>query len=487
MNRADLKSKTQRGLFWSFVDNAGVLVSQFIIGIILARILLPEDFGIIGMIMVFITLGQFLMNSGFAQALIQKKDSDETDFSTVFIFNIASSLFIWLIFYFIAPLIADFYNEPALTPITRVISLSFVINSFGFLHQTWLTKQVEFKAQSLVGITGTLLSGVIAIIMAYMGFSYWSIVAQYLIKNLVTSVMLWMVSKWRPNMKFSWNSLRVLFKYSSQILIGGLVATIFSNIYYIVIGRFFNATILGYYTRSNQFKDLPVLTINSFVQKVTYPVFSKIQDDEEKLVSGLRQISRFLSAISIPLMAIMILIAKPFILILLTEKWLPSVIYLQLLSSFGWIFLLQFIYIQIDTVKGRSDYYMQYQIIDKILILIAILFTYSKGIYALIGGQFVATIISYFVSVYYLKKVITIKVIQLIADILPFLFVSLCMFVIIFFIIRLTDSNIGQLFIGIFASPILYFLLLKLFRIKEADMAIQFLREKLFKPEIKSI
>jgi hypothetical protein len=158
-----------------------------------------------------------------------------------------------------------------------------------------------------------------------------------------------------------------------------------------------------------------------------------------------------------------------------------------MLSAFGWIFLLQFIYIQIDTVKGRSDYYMQYQIIDKVLILIAIFFTYSKGIYALIGGQFVATIISYGVSVYYLKKVISIKVIHLIADIFPFLIVSACMFAISFFIIRLTDSVIGQLFIGIFASPVLYFLLLKLFKIKEADLVIEYIKEKLFKKNIKPI
>lgn len=485
MDNQELKSKTRKGLFWSFIDNAGVLGSQFLLGILLARILTPEDFGVIGMITVFINVGQFLMNSGFAQALVQKTDSTETDFSTVFFFNIFSSIVIWLLFYFTAPFIADFYHKPELVLVTRVITFSFVINSFGFIHLTHLTKKVEFKAQSFVGMAGVIISGVIAIILALKGFSYWSIVAQYLIKNLVSSVLLWIVSKWKPAFRFSWKSLKQLFRYSSHILTGGLITTIFNNIYFILIGRIFNATELGYYTRAYQFKDLPVNTINSFVQKVTYPVFSKIQNDDDSLISGLRKISRLLSAISLPLMVLMIIVAEPFISLVLTDKWLPSVVYLQMLSSFGWIFLLQAIYIQIATVKGRSDFYMQYQIIDKILIVLSILITWKFGIRALILGQLGATLISYGVSIVYLKKVITIKVKELLADIIPFLIASILLLAGLKILLIFIDGNLIQLILATAITSPLYIIILKLMRVKEADDVIAVLKHKLIRRGLK--
>ena len=308
MNYKKLKEQTVNGFKWSSLDKLGKLGGQFVVGIILTRLLDPVDYGLIGMITIFIVIGQSLVNSGFGQALIQKKDADNVDFSTVFYFNIFASLLIYLILFLSAPLIARFYDQPQLIPLIKVICLSFVIDAFGLVHVAWLTKNLHFKAPSLIGIMSVIISGIISIIMAYRGFGVWALVTHTILRSTLTSFSLWRVSKWKPLLAFSTRSLKKLFSFGSKILIAGLMQSIFDNLYFLIIGRFFIAESLGYYTRAVQFKDLPVKTITAVVQNVTFPVFSALQDDDGKLISGYTKVIRMLAAIVLPLMVIILLL-----------------------------------------------------------------------------------------------------------------------------------------------------------------------------------
>ncbi len=425
----NLRNKTISGFKWSFIDNVGKLGGQFVVGIILTRLLTPADFGLVGMITIFIVIGQALTNSGFGQALIQKKDADEIDFSTVFYFNILSSIFIYLVIYAATPLIAKFFHEPKLIPLVKVICLVFIVNAFGLIQSVHLEKKLEFKAPSVIGIISVFLAGVISIIMAFNGFGVWALVANTVLRGFFNSVLYWKISSWRPLPKFSFVSLKGLFSYGSKILVAGLVQAVFQNIYYLVIGRLFQPERLGYFTRATQFKDMPVNTIAVVVQKVTYPVFSTIQDDDPKIIRGYTQALRLLAAIALPLMVGIFITCRPLIDIVLGDKWLPVVPYLQIMSLYSWIYVVYTINNQIITIKGRSDYYLHIQIIDKLLIAISILLTYKHGITAMIYGHMVATILTYLVGSIYLKKVISTTILYQLKNILPFFVAAVLMLI----------------------------------------------------------
>ncbi len=479
MSERTLKEKTITGFKWSFLDNIWKTGGQFVIGIILTRLLTPEDFGLIGMITIFIVIGQSLTNSGFGQALIQKKNADNVDFSTVYYFNIAASLVIYFILYFTAPLIAEFYNQPQLIILIKVICLSFVIDALGRIHLVYLEKKLDFKSQSIIGIISVLIAGVISIAMAYADYGVWALVAHTVIRSTITTLLFWWVSKWRPLLTFSKKSLRTLFMFGSKILVAGLMQAVFQNIYYLIIGRVFSAQSLGYFTRASQFKDLPVITLTSIIQKVTFPVFSKIQDDDEKLISGYTKAIRILSAVVLPLMGIIIIASKPLIHIVLGEKWLPVVPYLNVMAAYGWMHIIYVMNHQIITVKGRSDYYLQIKIIDKILIVLSILITYKYGIMAMIYGHMVVTILSYYIGNIYLNKVIDLKLIYQVKNVLPFFLsasllvlsgITLSRFIVNDYLYVLSSIPLGLL---------IYISLLGLFRVKELSMGIELVKKEI--------
>ncbi len=479
MNKDNLKNKTILGFKWSFIDNIGKSGGQFIIGIVLARLLTPEDFGLIGMITIFIVIGQSLTNSGFGQALIQKKNADNVDFSTVFYFNILASITIYLLLFLSAPLIANFYNQPELTSLIKVICLSFVIDAFGRIHNVHLEKELDFKAPSIVGIVSVTISGVVSITLAYIGFGVWALVANTILRSTVATFLFWWVSKWRPLLTFSKNSLRQLFMFGSKIMIAGLMTSIFQNIYYLIIGKLFSAQSLGYYTRATQFKNLPILTITSVVQKVTFPVFSKIQDDDVKLISGYTKALRLLSAAILPLMAFIIIGSKPLIYIVLGEKWLPVVPYLKVMALFGWMYVLHMVNNQVITVKGRSDYYLQLRIIDKVLIVVSILLTYRFGIMAMIYGQMGATILSYYVTNIYLNKIIHIPLIYQIKNISPFFFSSGIMLIPSLILSNYIANEYLNFFSTISLAAIIYILSLWILKVEELILGIEYAKKYL--------
>lgn len=469
----NLKEKALNGFKWTFLDNVGRLGGQFIIGIVLARILTPEDFGLIGMLTIFIVIGRSLTNSGFGQALIQKQNADRIDFSTVFYFNIFTSIIIYLIIFVGSPLIAKFYREPQLVLLTKILCLEFILNAFSLIHTTYLQKNLKFKAPSIIGIISVVISGATSIVLALKGIGVWALVTNTVLQSLITTVLLWKVSKWRPLPIFSIKSLKSLFAYGSKILVAGILNSVFKNIYFLVIGRFFQAESLGYYTRANQFTNLPLNTITLVITKVTYPVFSSIQDDIPKLTIGYTKSIRMLSAVALPLMGIMYIIARPIIMIVLGDKWLPVVPYWQIMCLYSWIYVVYTINNLIITAKGYSGYYLRIQITNKILIVLSILVTYRYGITTMIYGHMAATIVTYIIGSLYLKKIMNISIFYQIKNILPFIISAGFIIVSSLPLNRMHLNEYGTLISNLATGTMVYIFFLWLFRVDELKQGVK--------------
>lgn len=463
-----LKQKTVSGLLWSFIDNFANLGITFIAGIILARILTPREFGLIGMITVFIAVSESFINSGFSNALIRKKDCTQTDYSTVFFFNLVAGIVFFVLLFFSAPAIASFFKEPELNPIVQVLGLILIIDSLTLIQRTILTKRIDFKLQARISVISSVGSGVIAIIMAYNGFGVWSLVAQRLSRQAFNSVFLWMWNRWKPLLVFSKNSFKELFGFGSKLLISGLIDTLYRNVYYLVIGKFFSASDLGYYTRADQFQSLPSSNLQGIIQRVSYPVLSSIQDDIPRLRNNYQKLIRSTMFITFILMLGMAAVAKPMILTLIGEKWLPSVIYLQMLCFVGMFFPLHALNLNMLQVQGRSDQFLKLEIIKKILAVPIIVIGIFWGIKMMIVGMMVNTVVAYYLNSYWSGRMIGYSFIQQIKDIIPGFGLALVMAIVVFGIgLLLPFFPVWVLGIQLIAGIAFVLIVSELFKIKD--------------------
>ena len=414
-----LKNKTLHALFWSFLERFGQQGIQFIISIILARLLLPEQFGLIAMLIIFMAIAQSFIDSGFGQALIQKQDATHIDECSIFYFNILVGFIAAGLLCLTAPWIAGFYNQPLLVPLTCVLSLNMIINAFGLVQTTLLTKQIDFKTQLKVSVIATAISGTIGVSMALNGFGVWSLVAQSLSSNLFRTALLWLFNTWRPLLAFSFVSLLGMFTFSSRLLASGLLETVFQNIYLVVIGKLFSPADLGFYSRAQRLQQLPVSNTSTIISRVTFPVFSSVQDDKPRLKRGVRKALTMLVMINFPIMIGLAIVAKPLVLLLLTEKWAPCIPYLQLLCVVGMLYPLHVINLNILLAQGRSDLFFRLEILKKILVVIAISVTYRWGITAMIYGQIVTSCFAYLLNSYYTGKMLNYPITEQIKDLIP--------------------------------------------------------------------
>lgn len=420
-----LREKTISGMLWSFSDSLAGQGIQFVVGLILARILSPAEFGLIGMITVFLAVSQSFIDSGFGQALIRKTGAAESDFSTVFWFNIFAGVLFFLFFFFLAPGIARFYNEPQLQPLTRVLSLILIINSFGLVQRAILTRRIDFRLQTKITVISAVISGAVAVYMALSGYGVWSLVWKSLLGYLIQTILFWMLSGWHPRMIFSRDSFRDLFGFGSKLLISGLIDTAYRNIYPLIIGKFFTAQELGYYTRAEQFTKLPSQNISQIVQRVSYPALSMVQDDTVRLKSGYRQVISATMYISFLAMLGLAAVAKPLVLLLIGEKWLPSVPYLQLLCLGGMLYPLHAINLNMLKVRGRSDLFLKLEIIKKLFAIPVILAGIFISINAMLIGMVIHSFAAYFINSYYSGKLIEYPFREQIGDIYPSFFLAL--------------------------------------------------------------
>lgn len=429
-----LKQKTIKGVIWSSIDSLAVQGISFIVGIILARILSPREFGLIGMITVFIAVSDSFVNSGFSNALIRKKDCTQADYSTVFFFNLFAGILFFLLLFLTAPFISQFFNEPELKNILRVLALVIVISALTQIQRTILTKRIDFKLQTRISIIASIGSGLVAVFMAYNGFGVWSLVALQLGKQGLNSLFLWIWNNWYPIFIFSKNSFKELFGFGSKLLISGLIDTIYRNIYYFIIGKFFSAQELGYYTRANQFKDFPSMNVSSIMTRVTFPVLAQIQDDPARLKEGYQRMIKTIMLITFVLMLGMVAVAEPMTIVLIGEKWRASIIYLQMLCFVGMFYPLHVLNLNMLQVKGRSDLFLKLEVIKKIIAIPTIVVGIFFGIKIMIIGMMVNTLIAYYLNSYWSGKLINYSMQEQIMDILPSLLLAFTMALIVYFV-----------------------------------------------------
>ncbi len=460
-----LRSKTITSLFWSFFERIGQQAIQFIIAIILARLLAPAEFGLIAMLTIFMAVAQAFIDSGFGSALIQKQDTTHLDECSIFYFNIAVGVFAAVILCLAAPLIASFYNMPLLTRLTRVLSLNLVINSFGLIQTVLLSKRVDFKSQLKASLIATFLSGILGIAMAYRGYGVWSLVAQSLSQNLLCIGLLWFFLRWRPSLIFSFDALRSMFSFGSRLLFSGLLETVFQNIYLVVIGKIFSPVELGFYSRAKHSVDLPVTSVAGSVSRVMYPVFSAIQSDKDQLKRGLKKALTSMALLNFPVMIGLAVVAKPLVLILLTDKWLPCVPYLRLLCFVGLLYPLHLINLNVLKAQGRSDLFLRLEILKKILVVIAIVITYRWGISALIMGQIAVSVLAYYLNSYYTGRLLQYHFFEQIMDVAPLFLISVLMGCIVYAITFFAfESHVLLLISQVGVGSILYISLCYFFK-----------------------
>ena len=462
-----LRSKAIHALSWSFVESVGLQGVRFIIGIVLARILFPEQFGLIAMLTLFIAVGQAFLDSGFGAALIQKRDVTETEASTIFYFNIVVGIVASGILSLMAPLIAAFYSQPILTPITRALSLVIVINSFGLIQDVLLTKQLNVKTQTKVSLIAGVLSGIIGVILALTDFGVWSLVAQQISHSCFRTLLLWCFNDWRPSRTFSIKSLQGMFGFGSRLLASGLLDQLFNNIYFVVIGRLFSARDLGFFTRASGISSLPTHTLAAMIARVSFPVLSTIQDDRARMKRGLKQAVSTLALLNFPMMIGLAVLAYPVVIVLLTDKWSESVSYLQLLCVSGLLYPLHVINLDLLKALGRSDLFLRLEVIKKVLIVANIAATSRWGITVMIFGMIVTSLISYYLNAYYTAVLIGYSMWEQLRDMCPYLIMSIMMGMAVYAVGLLPFPNdwpmlLAQIALGI----IVYIALCRTFRLK---------------------
>ena len=451
-----LKHKTVRGTVWSTVERFSIQGISFLVMIIMARILTPADYGLIGMLTVFIAVSQSLVDSGFSQALIRKLDRSEVDNSTVFYFNIVVGLLLYLLLFVCAPLIADFYDQPMLVPLTRVLSLGIPVNSLVVVHRALLTVDIDFKTQAKASLVAALVSGIVGIAMAYGGFGVWSIVAYQLSSLFINMLLLWILFRWKPEWIFSWRSFRELFGFGSKLALSGIIDTIYRNIYLIVIGKFFNTADLGYYTRAQQFADFPSANVSGIIQRVTYPVLCTIQNDDERLRDVYRRFLRLSAFVVFPLMIGLAAVAHPFIILVLTDKWEFTAVLLQIMCLYMMWYPVHAINLNLLQVKGRSDLFLKLEIIKKIVGVTILCVTLPFGLTAMCWGGVLSSILSLVINTHYTGILIQVGFLRQIRDLVPTMIYSLLMGVLVWTIVSLIESNLLALILGVGAGVVFY-------------------------------
>ena len=457
MKKESIRGSIISGLVWKFAERIGAQGIGFIVSIVLARLLCPEDYGLISLITIFLAVSGVFIQSGFGTALIQKKDADNIDFSTVFYFNILMSLIFYFLLYIISPYIAKFYNEPNLTRIVRVMSISLIISAVNNVQHAYVSKTMQFKRFFYSTLVGTILSGFLGVAMAYMGFGVWAIVAQQLFNTLVDTIVLWFTVRWRPQLVFSIERLKGLFSFGWKLLISGLIDTLYNNIYGLLIGKIYNPSLLGLYNRGNQFPNLIVSNIDGPIQSVLLPALSEEQDNKERLKSMVRRAIVTSSFIIYPMMIGMAAVAKPMVSILLGEKWLECVFFLRISCITLAFWPIHTSNLQAINAIGRSDIFLKLEIIKKILGISVLVISIPFGINVMVIGGAFTSFISTIINAFPNKKLLGYSFVEQWKDLIPSLVLSLGMGIVVMSVELLGFNSYITLLIQIPVGALTYF------------------------------
>lgn len=420
-----LKNKAIRGVGWSFVDNIASSGITFLVGLVLARLLTPTEYGIMAIITIFIAVSNSIIDSGFSNALIRKVRVERIDYNTVFYFNLVISILLYFFLFVTSPIISTFFKEPILVEVTRVIGWILIVNALAIIPRTKFVREVDFKTQTKASLVSSISSGIVGISMAFCGMGVWSLVGQQLTRQILNTLLLWVYSKWHPTWEFSAKSFKELFGFGSKLLLSGLLDTVYKNIYYIVIGRFYTSAQLGQYTRAEQFNTIFSSNLTAVVQRVSYPVLSSIQEEPDRLREAYRKVIKTTMLITFACMLGLAAVARPLIIILIGDKWLPAVYFLQIICFAGMLYPLHAINLNILQVKGRSDLFLKLEIIKKTIGVTPIIIGAFYGIGYMLWGSVITSLLAYFINSYYSAKLIHYPTKEQIKDILPTFVISL--------------------------------------------------------------
>lgn len=452
---SELKQKTVKGLAWSSINsftNRGV---EFLLLIFMARLLSPKEYGIIGLTAIFMTIASVFVDGGFANALIRKKNTTEDDFSTVFIFNNIISILCYAIIFFIAPSVSEFYNEPVLCVVLRVIGLNLIVMGFSSVQSTILTINLNFKKKAKISVSQNILAGIVGLFFAWRGFGVWALVIQSLTSSLISSTLLWTTTNWHPNLHFSRKSFNELFGYGSKLLASNLINNIYGQIYPIVIGKFFSASTLGNYSRARHWASFPSANLTNIINGVTFPVLSKI-DDDLQLSSIYRRMIKTSTFVIFPLMVGLSAVSFPLIYVTIGGKWAFCAEILQIICFSMMWYPVHALNLTLLQVKGRSDLFLKLEIIKKIIGIIILAISLPLGIIAMCYFGILSSLISLFINTYYTGKLIGVGFFKQMRDVSSTLLLSMIMFGIVIISIHFIENIYIQLIVGILVGAIIY-------------------------------
>lgn len=468
-------------LFWKLMERIGTQGVQFVVQIVLARLLLPRDYGVLALIIVFVSIANVFIFSSFNTALIQKKDANETDFSSVFYLSLLMAALLYTVLFIIAPFVSAFYDQPLLTPVLRVLAITLFMGVFNSIQNAVIARRMVFKKLFYSSFFATILSGAVGISMAYLNFGVWALVASQMMNQLGITLILWFTVKWRPSLLFSFERVKGLFSFGWKLLLSSLLNTLYINMFSLIIGKIYNPSMLGFFDRGRQFPDLIVSNIDGAIQAVMFPVFASQQDKRDNVKEMVRRTIITSSFVIFPMMIGLAAIAKPMVLVLLTEKWLPSVPFIQIYCLIYLFWPVSTSNLQAINAMGRSDIFLKLEIIKKCLGLAILCVTISFGIYAIAFGGVITGFISIFINAYPTKKILSYNFLDLWKDIMPSLLISLGMGVIVYSIQWLTINTVLILIIQIVVGVVSYIAMAYIFKLECLSYLLNAIREILKK------
>lgn len=475
------KNKAVRGVAWSAIERFSVQGVQFLVSIVLARMLTPADFGLIAIVLVFSIIFQTINEAGLNTALIYKQDRDELDFSTAFYANIGIGIFSYLILFFSSPWIASFYEKPELNSIMRILSLNLIINSFGLVQLAKYTIEVDFKSQARASLFAALVSGTIGIIIASITHSVYAIVAQQITNNLIYVLLMWLFAKWKPMFAFSFKRFRALFTYAYKLIIARLISVIFDDIYSLAIGKLYTPTVLGYYNRAMSFRTVLSRNIINIVQRVSVPILCEAQKDNIEMQKVLLKFMQTTALFVFPLLAGLMALSKPLVLVILGEKWLETSTMLLYGCPVGFFYLISTFNRNVFNATGRTDWALKAEIIKKVIFIGIFLITMHFQIKVLLIGLIVISIIEMLVDATFSKKQLGIKLFAQLKSLVGILCATMVMSISIVIIISLISKNYLQLISGFIVGILVYSSICYLFDICNFKMELRNVIKKIFK------
>lgn len=464
-------------MIWSSIQQFGNQGIRFVVSIILARLLLPEEFGLIGMIGIFMAIGTELISSGLTSSLIRTDNPDQRDYSSVFFYNLFGSIILYFLLFFTAPYIANFFKQPSLIEITRLYSLTFIISGLSAVQLAKIRKEMNFKLETQSSLASTVVSAMVGILLAYRGFGVMSLVWMSIAGSIISSVMLWFTSDWRPALIFDKKKFSYHYRFGYRMAIAGVINAVFNNIYTLVIGKFFSPIQLGYYTRADTLKQFPISNISSILNKVTFPIFAEIKNDDQRLKRVYKEMMQLVIFIIAPLLVMMGVIADPLFRFLFTEKWLPAAPYFQILCVNGILYPLHSYNLNILLVKGRSDLVLRLETAKKVILCLIIVVAIPFGIIGLLWGQVIYSVLCYFINSFYSGKMIGYTAMKQLYDISGILTVSLLMGLGLYFLdtfaLQTNSSDFIRIFISLVVGSVLFYILCFILGIKTGKILMK--------------